>query len=91
MPITIRTQEPLRKFLDNEAVVEISAGSIADVIGKLKARYPNFAARLLDERGSIRRFVNVYVNEEDIRFLQNQETLLKDGDEITIIPSTAGG
>jgi molybdopterin synthase sulfur carrier subunit len=57
----------------------------------LQARFPGIQERLLDEKGEVRRFVNVYVNEEDIRFLQNQRTPLKDGDEISIIPAIAGG
>ena len=57
----------------------------------MQARFPGIAERLVDEKGDVRRFVNVYVNEEDIRFLQNNATLLKDGDEISIIPAIAGG
>jgi molybdopterin synthase sulfur carrier subunit len=57
----------------------------------LQSRYPGIKERLTDEAGSVRRFVNVYVNEEDIRFLQNQETALRDGDEVSIIPAIAGG
>ena len=91
MSVKIRAQEPLRKFLDNEPEVEISAGTVLEALTQLRAHYPNFAQKLLDENGAIRRFVNVYVNEEDIRFLQNQQTILKDGDEISIIPATSGG
>ncbi len=57
----------------------------------MQTRYPGIRERLLDDTGSVRRFVNVYLNEEDIRFLQNQETPVKDGDEISIIPAIAGG
>jgi molybdopterin synthase sulfur carrier subunit len=57
----------------------------------MQKRYPGFKERVLDEAGAVRRFVNVYVNEEDIRFLQNQETVLQDGDEVSIIPAIAGG
>jgi len=57
----------------------------------LQSRYPGISERLVDEKGEVRRFVNVYVNEEDIRFLQNRDTVLKDGDEISIIPAIAGG
>jgi molybdopterin synthase sulfur carrier subunit len=91
MAIRIRAQEPLRKFLDNEPFVDVNAGSIGDVIRALQSSYPNFAKRLLDDGGGIRRFINVYVNEEDIRFLQNQQTTLKDGDEVSFIPATSGG
>ena len=92
MKIKVRAQEPLRKLLDNEQVVEISGTTtVLEVIKILQARYPRFVDRLLESDGSVRRFVNVYVNEEDIRFLQNQQTTLRDGDEVRIIPSIAGG
>ena len=91
MKIKVRAQEPLRKLLDNEQVVEVSGTTVLEVIKILQARYPRFVERLLERDGSVRRFVNVYVNEEDIRFLQNQQTALKDGDEISIIPAIAGG
>jgi len=91
MKIKVRAQEPLRKLLDNEQVVEVSGTTVFEVIKILQARYPRFVERLLERDGSVRRFVNVYVNEEDIRFLQNQQTTLRDGDEVRIIPSIAGG
>jgi len=91
MKIKVRAQEPLRKLLDNEQVVEVSGSTVFEVIKILQARYPRFVDRLLERDGSVRRFVNIYVNEEDIRFLQNQQTALRDGDEVRIIPSIAGG
>ena len=92
MKIKVRAQEPLRKLLDNEQVVEVSGTTtVFEVIKILQTRYPRFVDRLLERDGSVRRFVNVYVNEEDIRFLQNQQTTLRDGDEVRIIPSIAGG
>ena len=87
----VRIPTPLRKLTNNEELIEVNAATIGDAIAELQDRYPGIKDRLLDESGSIRRFVNVYVNEEDIRFLQNQQTLLKDGDEISIIPAIAGG
>lgn len=87
----IRIPTPLRKLTNNEDVVEVKAGTIADAIVELQNRYPGIKERLVDEKGDVRRFVNVYVNEEDIRFLQNQNTPLKDGDEVSIIPAIAGG
>lgn len=91
MKIKVRAQEPLRKLLDNEQVVEVSGTTVLEVIKILQARYPRFVDRLLERDGSVHRFINVYVNEEDIRFLQNQQTVLRDGDEVRIIPSIAGG
>ena len=87
----VRIPTPLRKLTNNEEIVEINAATIGEAITELQGRYPGIKERLLDESGGVRRFVNVYVNEEDIRFLQNQNTELKDGDEISIIPAIAGG
>lgn len=91
MSKNVRIPTPLRKLTNNEELVEVSAATIGGVIAELQTRYPGIKDRLLDENGSIRRFVNVYLNEEDIRFLQNQQTAIKDGDEISIIPAIAGG
>jgi molybdopterin synthase sulfur carrier subunit len=91
MPKKIRIPSPLRKLTNGEELVEVSATTVGTAIAELEARYPGIKERLVDEKGEIRRFVNVYVNEEDIRFLNNQETPLKDGDEVSIIPAIAGG
>jgi len=91
MPKKVRIPTPLRKLTNNEELVEINAATIGAAIEELQARFPGIAERLVDDKGEVRRFVNVYVNEEDIRFLQNRETPLKDGDEISIIPAIAGG
>ena len=91
MPVTIRIPTPLRKLTNNEEIVEVKSGTIGDAISELQGRYPGIKERLIDETGGVRRFVNVYVNEEDIRFLQNQQTAIKDGDEVSIIPAIAGG
>ena len=81
-----------RKFTE---IVPVTPGTrfvtVGGAIAELQGRYPGIKERLVDEAGGVRRFVNVYVNEEDIRFLQNQETQLKDGDEVSIIPAIAGG
>ena len=91
MAKNVRIPTPLRKLTNNQEVVEVNASTINEAITELQTRFPGFKERLLDETGAVRRFVNVYVNEEDIRFLQNQNTPLKDGDEISIIPAIAGG
>jgi sulfur-carrier protein len=87
----VRIPTPLRKLTNNEEIVEVDGATIGDAITELQSRYPGIKERLVDEKGEVRRFVNVYVNEEDIRFLQNQATPLKDGDEVSIIPAIAGG
>jgi molybdopterin synthase sulfur carrier subunit len=91
MPKKVRIPTPLRKLTNNEELVEVNAATIGEAIAELQKRFPGIKERLVDETGGIRRFVNVYVNEEDIRFLQNQETALKEGDEVSIIPAIAGG
>ena len=91
MPVQVRIPTPLRKLTHDEEVVETSAETIGGAITDLESRYPGLQERLLDDDGQVRRFVNVYVNEEDIRFLQEKETPLKDGDEVSIIPAIAGG
>jgi molybdopterin synthase sulfur carrier subunit len=91
MATKVRIPTPLRKLTNNEEIVEVSSATIGEAFTELQTRYPGIQERLVDEKGEVRRFVNVYVNEEDIRFLQNQNTPLKDGDEISIIPAIAGG
>ena len=91
MAATVRIPTPLRKLTNNEELVEVQAGTVGAAIVELQARYPGIKERLLDDTGEVRRFVNVYVNEEDIRFLENQQTPIKDGDEVSIIPAIAGG
>ena len=91
MAIKVRIPTPLRKLTNNEEIVEVAAGTVGLALQELQTRYPGIKERLLDDNGAVRRFVNVYVNEEDIRFLQNQQTPVKSGDEISIIPAIAGG
>jgi len=91
MPKKVRIPTPLRKLTNDEEVIEVNADTVGGAIAELQTKFPGIQERLLDENGGVRRFVNVYVNEEDIRFLQNQQTVLKDGDEISIIPAIAGG
>lgn len=91
MAKTIRIPTPLRKLTKDAETVEVEAATIAEAIAELEARFPGIKERLVDDAGEVRRFVNIYVNQEDIRFEQNQQTSLKDGDEISIIPAIAGG
>jgi molybdopterin synthase sulfur carrier subunit len=91
MAVKVRIPTPLRKLTHNEELVQVDASTVGAAFAELQTRYPGIKERLLDEQGAVRRFVNVYVNEEDIRFLQNQQTPIKDGDEISIIPAIAGG
>jgi molybdopterin synthase sulfur carrier subunit len=81
----------MRKLTNDQQEVQASGESIASVLQDLEAHYPGFTGRICDDQGELRRFINVYVNDEDIRFLQGKETALKDGDEVSIVPAIAGG
>jgi molybdopterin synthase sulfur carrier subunit len=91
MAAIVRIPTPLRKLTKEQETVDVEPGSIGDIIAELESKFPGINERLLDESGEIRRFVNVYVNEEDIRFLENKKTPVKDGEEVSIIPAIAGG
>lgn len=89
--IKVRIPTPLRPLTKGQGEVEAQAGSIASMIESLDRVHPGLKDRLCDETGELRRFVNIYVNEEDIRFLKGKETALADGDEVSIVPAIAGG
>lgn len=91
MAVKVRIPTPLQKLTGNKPEVMVEAKSIDAMLADLERQHPGIKERLCDESGKLRRFVNVYVNEEDIRFLQGQETALKDNDDISIIPAIAGG
>jgi molybdopterin synthase sulfur carrier subunit len=91
MAVQVLIPTPLQKFTADEASVELAATSVDGLIDALDGRYPGLKSRLCDENGKLRRFLNVYVNSEDIRFLDNQATALNDGDEVSIVPAVAGG
>jgi len=89
--IKVRIPTPLRPLTKGQGEVEVTAASITDLIDSLNAAHPGIKARLCDDSGELRRFVNIYVNEEDIRFLKGKDTSLKAGDEVSIVPAIAGG
>ena len=91
MKITVEIPSALRRFTDGVQTIECSSETLPDLLGEIEQRFPAMNKHLRDDNGQVRRFVNIYVNEEDIRFLKNQDTPLKDGDEISIIPAIAGG
>ena len=90
MAIKVRIPTPLQKLTNGKAEVECAAKNVAELVDALEKDYPGLKERLSDG-GKIRRFINIYVNEEDIRFLDKEETALKDGDNISIVPAIAGG
>jgi sulfur-carrier protein len=91
MPVRVRIPQTLRRLTSEQEVVEIHAGTVAEAVEAMHARFNGIRDRILDSRGQVRGSVLVFVNEEDIRFLQNEHTPLKDGDEISIVPAFAGG
>jgi molybdopterin synthase sulfur carrier subunit len=91
MSVKVRIPTPLRKLTNEEAEVTASGASIRELLDDLEARFPGFKERLCDDGGDLRRFVNVYVGEEDIRFLNGMETELSGEDVVSIIPAVAGG
>jgi sulfur-carrier protein len=91
MPIPVTIPTPLRPLTDNLDTVEVDGATVNDLLANLDKKYPGIGERLLDAQGNVRRFVNVYLNGEDIRFLQDKETAVKDGDELSIVPAIAGG
>jgi len=91
MPIQVRIPTPLRKFTGGAESVTASGATVAAIVQDVESRHPGLKERICDDAGKVRRFVNVYVNGEDIRFLSSLDTPVKDGDEISIVPAIAGG
>lgn len=91
MSITVGIPAPLQRLAKNQQEVEVQGGNIKELIENLEKKFPGIKERICDEKGKVRRFINIYVNGEDVRFLQQDETPLKDGDEVSIIPAIAGG
>lgn len=91
MMVRVRVPTPLRKFTNGADEVDAQGNNVRSLVEDLDQRFPGIKERICDESGKIRRFVNVYVNGDDIRFLQNLETSLKEGDNISIVPAIAGG
>ena len=91
MPANIRIPTPLRKLTKEQDTVQSTGATIAAIVDDLEKQYPGLKERLCDEKGELRRFVNIYLNDEDIRFAKGKDTAVKDGDEISIIPAIAGG
>lgn len=91
MSVKVRIPQPLQKLTGEKDEVEASGKDIESLISDLEEQYPGTKDRICDSSGKIRRFINIYVNEEDIRFLEGEKTILESGDEVSIIPAIAGG
>jgi molybdopterin synthase sulfur carrier subunit len=88
---TVRIPSPLRRYTNSQSKVESNGGNIAELLDNLDTQYPGIKTKLCDESGNIKRYVNIFVNDEEIRTLQGAETAITDKDEISIIPAMAGG
>jgi molybdopterin synthase sulfur carrier subunit len=91
MSVQVRIPTPLRKFTGGRDTVEATGTSIGAVLADLDANHPGLRERICEADGSVRRFVNLYINGDDIRFLENLSSPVKDGDEVSIVPAIAGG
>ena len=91
MSISVKIPTILRTYTGGTGDVTVSGGTLQDALADLDAQYPGIGARVLDDEGRLRRFVNVYVNDEDVRFTGGLETGLADGDQIVVLPAVAGG
>ena len=91
MPVTVRIPAPLRKVTNDKDRVEVDAENLADMVQAMEEQYPGIKERLLDETGELRHFVNIYVNGEDVQFLNGLETAISESDEVSIVPAVAGG
>ena len=91
MDVSIRIPSPLKKLTGGQDVVKTEGKTVGEAVQRLVRTYPDLKERLMDEQGMIRRFINIYVNGEDVRFIQGLEMPLKEGDQLSIIPAIAGG
>jgi molybdopterin synthase sulfur carrier subunit len=91
MSVQVRIPTPLRKITSDQDVVEASGENLGAIIDDLEVNYPGMRTRMVDDDGEIRRFVNVFVNGEDVRFLDGLTTAINAGDEVSIVPAVAGG
>ncbi|NJL44745.1 MAG: MoaD/ThiS family protein [Leptolyngbyaceae cyanobacterium SM2_3_12] len=91
MAVKVLIPTPLQKFTQDQATLHCDGANIVELLDSLEKSYPGIKARLCDDAGELRRFINFYVNSEDIRFLEGKDTALKEGDEVSIVPAVAGG
>lgn len=91
MAVSVRIPTVFRKFTNNESVVEVEPGTVGGIVDQLEGRYPGLRSQLMTEAGELHRFVNVYVNDEDARYLDKLDTKVSEGDTVSLLPSVAGG
>lgn len=88
---SVRIPTPLRKLTNDLEVVSVAGANVGELLDNLDKAFPGLRERICDEQGNVRRFVNIFVNDEDIRFLEERATPVKDADEVSIVPAIAGG
>lgn len=91
MSVVVRIPTPLRRMTNGQDKVEVQSGKLGAMVDELEGSYPGMKDRLLDENGELRYFVNIYLNGEDVRFLNGLDTAMSSGDEVSIVPAVAGG
>ncbi len=91
MAVKVRIPSPLLKLTNNQGEVSAEGNNVKEIFDDLEKNYPGIKERVYDEEGQLRRFINIYINEEDIRFVDGESSSVKDGDEMSIIPAIAGG
>lgn len=91
MAVTVRIPTTLRSIAGGSSEVQVEGSTVGEVLGSLESAHPGFAERLLDDQGGLRRFVNVFVADDDVRYLQGMDTPVPDGETVAIIPAVAGG
>jgi len=91
MAVTVRVPGPLRRLTNGSAEVSVEGGTVSEALTNLNAEYPGFRDRIYDDSGNLRQFINIYVNDSDIRFAQGLETPIGERDEVSIVPAVAGG
>jgi molybdopterin synthase sulfur carrier subunit len=91
MSVLVRIPTPLRRMTNGQSKVEVQSSNLGELVDKLDSEYPGFKARLVDENGDLRYFVNIYLNGEDVRFMDGLKTSTSEGDEVSIVPAVAGG
>ena len=91
MPVTVRVPGPLRRLTEGKSEVEVEGATVSQALADLEQRFPGFSERLYDGNGQLRQFINIYLNDADIRFGQGLETPVRDNDDLSIVPAVAGG
>lgn len=91
MPVQVHVTSVIQKAVDGQRQLAVDGATVAEVIQNLESRYPGFRDQIMDRQGQLHRFVNIYLNDEDIRYLKGADTELTDGDQVSILPALAGG